>query len=117
MKVRLLRIALFAAASMVLASCGAILEEATERAVEQGLEEGGVDVDLDDIADGEFEVTVTDENGEEATIQIDGEEGVLEFDSEDGEGSISVDNDLSDDWPDEYALPDDAVVVLSLIHI
>ena len=64
MKVRVLRIALFAAASVLLASCGAILEEATERAVERGLEEGGVDVDLDDLADGEFEVTVTDENGD-----------------------------------------------------
>ena len=114
MKVRVLRIALFAAASVLLASCGAILEEATERAVERGLEEGGVDVDLDDLADGEFEVTVTDENGEEATIQIDGDEGVLEIDSEDGEGTFSVDSGLADGWPDEFALPDDAVIVSSV---
>lgn len=99
---------------MALASCGAILEEATERAVEQGLEEGGIDVDLDDIADGEFEVTVTDENGEEATIQIDGEEGVVEFDSEEGEGTIGIDAGLAEGWPDEYPIPDDAVIVSSL---
>ncbi len=115
MKVKALCSALFAAASMVvLASCGAILEEATERAVEQGLEEGGIEVDLDDIEDGEFNVTVTDENGEEATLEINGEDGVVEFESEDGEGELGIGAGLADGWPDEYPLPDGLTIQSSL---
>ncbi len=114
MKVRTLGIALFAAASMALASCGAIIEEATERALEEGLEEGGIDVDLDDIEDGEFNVTVTDENGEEATLDINGEEGTVEFESEDGEGELEIGAGLADGWPDEYSLPGDVIIQTSL---
>lgn len=105
-----LRTALFLASCLLLASCGAILEEAAEQALEQG----GVEVELDDVEDGEFNITIEGDDGEQASIQVDGDEGTVEFESEDGEGSLNLDAGLADNWPAEFPLPDDVSVLTSL---
>ena len=104
-----MRIALCAAMWLLLGACGAILEEAAEQALDQG----GVDVELDDFEDGEFSVTVENDEGEETTIQIDSEEGVFEIESDDGGGVFGVNAGLADGWPDEFPLPDSATVLMS----
>ena len=88
-----LRVTPFLASCLLLASCGAIAEEAAERALEQG----GIEVELDDLEDGDFTVGIEGEDGEQATIQVDAEEGTLQIDSEDGEESVSIDADITDD--------------------
>ena len=110
MKHIIFRISSVVAACLLLASCGAILEEAAE----QALEEGGLDVEVDDIESGDITVNVENEDGEESTIVFDGDQGTVEFDSEDGQATIGVDTGLAEGWPDEFPLPDDAIVNGSL---
>ena len=110
MKSILLRATPFFALTLVLASCGAIAEEAAERALEQG----GMEVELDDVEDGEFTVNIEGEDGEEATLEIDGEQGTIEFESEDGEGSATFGSELAEGWPSDYPLPDGVMILTSI---
>ncbi len=86
--------------------CGAILEEAAEEALEQE----GVEVEFDDLEDGEFTINVEDENGE-GTFTVDADGGQLDFETEDGSGSFATDTELPADWPGGYPLPADASVL------
>ena len=85
-----IRIAPFLALCLLLSGCGELLEEAAEQALDQG----GIDVDLDDVEDGDFTINFEGEDGEQATININGEEGTVDIETEDGEeGSISIDSE------------------------
>lgn len=86
--------------------CGAILEEAAEEALEQE----GVEVEFDDLEDGEFTINIEDENGE-GTFTVDAEGGQLEFENEDGSGTLTTDTELPADWPNGYPLPDGAGIL------
>ena len=129
-----LRALLLAASFLLLTSCGAVLEEATEQALEQG----GVEVELDDLGDEEFTITMEGEDGEEVVVNVNGEDGVIEFEGDDGEtGSVSVDEDdgevvfesddgevviaaegeLPDGWPSDFPLPEGATIVASTNYV
>lgn len=78
---------------LALAGCGAIAEQVTEKAIEEGIEaEGGGDVDLD----------------------FDGENGSLSVESSEGSFSVGTDQDVPDDFPADVPLPEDATVVMSM---
>lgn len=136
------RVAPAVAVAVFASGCGAIVEEAVEQAAERALEEGiegdgEVNIDLDDLEDGNVTIEVEGADGEEGTIEFDtesgtieiegvegedatidfdagdGEDATVEFESEDGEGSFSLNADLPEDWPSEFPLPDGVEIVAS----
>lgn len=87
----------FAASCVVFASCTAVVEEATEQA--------GDEIELDDIEGG----------NPDFTIEGDGEEGTFDVESDEGDLLFSGGTELVDGWPSQFSLPDDAVVIASVI--
>ena len=83
----------FAASCVVFAGCGAIAEEAAERALEQT----GVEVELDDVEDGNFDFTIEGEDGEQATIEVNSDEGTVQIESDNGEETVNIDAQFEED--------------------
>lgn len=114
---RNLTIAAAAIAALSLSSCGAIVERATEKAVEEGVEraieaDSGEEVELDfDAGDGTFSIETEDGSfsvdGEDGTFVLETEDGTFEgsgdengFEVTDENGSTVVDADFDDETGD-----------------
>lgn len=82
------------AASLALAGCGAVADQVTERAVEEGIERAGG-------ASGDVEIDIDDEDG---GLSIESSEGSLRIGAQ----------DVPENFPPEVPLPSDAEVMSSM---
>ena len=95
---RSLLVALLLTAALVLAACG-------------GDDEAAVDAEPD-TGDGDVEVTVEGEDGEDVTVRgEEDEDGGMSAEVESEDGTVGLDaGNLPDEWPDEWPVPDDVEV-------
>ena len=95
---RSLLVPLMLAAALALAACG-------------GDDEPAVDADTD-AGDGDVEVTVEGEDGEDVTVRgEEDEDGGMSAEVESDDGTVGLDaGNLPDEWPDEWPVPDEVEV-------
>lgn len=92
-------------------STDALVEKATEKAIEQSIDgDADVDIDLDS-----GNITITDEDGQslELTTDDDGENATLEITSDDGDQVVEIGKGLVDGWPSGYPIPDGVTILQS----